>query len=970
MSSKGMRLVLCLLLSGVVSTGVGLAADVTPQVYVDFLGKLEGKAYKLGARELDKTKSFAAHHGTEIVENGLGTLTDADQASQESFEFDASAFSHNATTFAGVPFVVEAVFTPTGGSDSMAPIIDIGGQAFIRFQTGLSAGSWNGSTDSVNNNIRTIPAAGEKHHYAMVYDGANLIDYYLDGVAIFQSTNGSPQQITKWISWGNIRHSSVDGTRQLIGEYDAVAFSTFSGAFDPAKDFILPKGLGSAGAAFEPVPAVDATDVPLDAMLSWTPGMYAATHDVYAGTSFADVNSASRAEPKGVQVAQDLPEVGYNGEGLLEFGKTYYWRVDEVNAAPDSTIYKGEVWSFTAEPFSYPIENIKATASSVGRADTGAQNTVNGSGLTADDRHSVDAKDMWLSGNTKPHWIQYEFDRVYKLDELWVWNANQIMETFIGFGAKDVTIAYSADGQTWATLGDTYEFAKAPGDVTCTANTIVDFGGVEAKFVKLTINSNWGGMAQQVSLSEVRFFYVPVQAREPQPADGATGVALDASMNWRPGREATWHQVYFGTDSAAVAAGTVAPETANRHSYTPASMTFGTKYFWKVDEMADNDGYAGDVWSFTSLEFAPLDDFEAYTDDEGSRIYQAWTDGVTDAANGGSTVGYMTAPFAEKVILHGGKQSMPLAYDNTKAPFFSQATKEFETPVNCTGSGAAELCVWTRGYPAVTTTEVAESGGKISVTGAGADIWENSDECTFAYRTLTGDGTLVARVASFGTGTNTWAKGGVMIRDSVNGGSTMAIMAMTGGGGNGASFQYRGTANSGCGNSDSTAAVKPPYWVKIERAGDLFTGYTSADGKAWLQTGTTVITMADPVLIGLAVTSHVTTEQRTFEFESISSTGNVTGNWQGAVINTAQYNAAAPMFLTVTDGAGKSATAVSDTAATVADWTRWTIPMNSLSGVSLSKVKKLTIGVGAKDATSGGSGLVFIDDIGFGRSAQ
>lgn len=76
------------------------------------------------------------------------------------------------------------------------------------------------------------------------------------------------------------------------------------------------------------------------------------------------------------------------------------------------------------------------------------------------------------------------------------------------------------------------------------------------------------------------------------------------------------------------------------------------------------------------------------------------------------------------------------------------------------------------------------------------------------------------------------------------------------------------------------------------------------------------------------------------------------------------------MYLTVTDSAGKSATATSDTAATVANWTRWTIPMNSLSGVNFSRVKKIAIGVGTKGATTGGSGMVFIDDIGFGRSSQ
>jgi len=733
-------------------------------------------------------------------------------------------------------------------------------------------------------------------------------------------------------------------------------------------------GLGNKSLAADPVPADEAVDVPADALLSWTAGETAAAHDVYLGTSFEDVNNASRADPKGVLVSQDQTAASFDPEGLFEFGKVYYWRVDEVNGAPDNTVFKGEVWSFTAEPFSYPIKGVTATASSQSRTDTGPMNTVNGSGLNANDQASVTLTDMWMSGTTKPNWIQYEFDKVYKLDQLWVWNANQIVEAFVGFGAKDVTVEYSTDGATWTALEGVPEFARGAGDPSYTANTVVDFGGVEAKFVKLTINTNWGGVAPQVSLSEVRFFYVPVQAREPVPADAAADVALTSSLNWRPGRGATSHKVFFGVDADAVAAGTASAGTVTDHAFAPAAMTFGTKYFWKVDEVGDAGTSAGDVWSFTAQEFAPLEDFEGYTDDEGSRIYEFWMDGIADTALGGSTVGYMQAPFAERTVVHGGTQSMPLAYDNSKAPFFSEAVKEFESPQNCTGSGATELCVWTRGYPALTAADVTETGGKMSLTGAGADIWNNSDEFTYAYKTLTGDGTLIARVTTIGPGSNTWAKGGVMIRDSVNGGSTHAFMAMTantdGAAGNGASFQYRATTNGASANSDSSTVIKAPYWVKIERAGDTFTGYVSADGKTWSQIGTTVITMTDPVLIGIAVTSHAAGENRTYQFESIAATGNVAGAWQGGVINAAQYNDGAAMYLTVTDSAGKSATATSDTAANVANWTRWTVPMSSLNGVSLSKVKKLTIGVGAKNATSGGMGMVFIDDIGFGRSAQ
>jgi len=129
--------------------------------------------------------------------------------------------------------------------------------------------------------------------------------------------------------------------------------------------------------------------------------------------------------------------------------------------------------------------------------------------------------------------------------------------------------------------------------------------------------------------------------------------------------------------------------------------------------------------------------------------------------------------------------------------------------------------------------------------------------------------------------------------------------------------------------------------------------------------------MTDPVYIWLCGTSHEAGVDRTFEFDSIASTGTVTGSWQGAVIDSPQYNGAANMSLTVADSAGKTATATSATAAIAADWTRWAIPMNDFAGVNFAKVKKLTITLGDKNATTaGGTGIVFIDDIGFGSTAE
>ena len=112
---------------------------------------------------------------------------------------------------------------------------------------------------------------------------------------------------------------------------------------------------------------------------------------------------------------------------------------------PTVTVFKGDVWSFTVEPYAYPITKVTATASS-SQAGMGPEKTVDGSGLNALDQHSTEAKDMWLSAGAQPNWIQYEFDKAYKLHELWVWNSNQLIEAFVGFGAKNVTIEYSLDG--------------------------------------------------------------------------------------------------------------------------------------------------------------------------------------------------------------------------------------------------------------------------------------------------------------------------------------------------------------------------------------------------------------------------------------------------------------------------------------------------------------------------------------------
>jgi len=102
---------------------------------------------------------------------------------------------------------------------------------------------------------------------------------------------------------------------------------------------------------YSPNPANGKTEVPQDIILNWRAGVYAEKHNVYFGTDFEDVNQAGISDPRGVLAGENLEFTAYDPPGLLEFGQTYYWRVDEVNAPPDSTIYRGDVWSFTILDF-------------------------------------------------------------------------------------------------------------------------------------------------------------------------------------------------------------------------------------------------------------------------------------------------------------------------------------------------------------------------------------------------------------------------------------------------------------------------------------------------------------------------------------------------------------------------------------------------------------------------------------------
>jgi len=572
-----------------------------------------------------------------------------------------------------------------------------------------------------------------KHHIALVYTAAtDGVEVFVDGVRIDTGTKSAANMggvSTKFI----IGNTGWSAGEQWDGVIFGVAISNEK--LGPGSFAIPNRPMPEASA---PDPADEAVDVPLDVLLSWTPGESAATHDIYFGTSLDDVSNADRVNPLDVLAQQGQSEVVFD-LGLLPFGETYYWRVDEVGA--DNTIVEGRVWSFTVEPYAYALaaEQITATASSSQQADMGPENTIDGSGLDADDLHSTEASDMWLShpSGPQPTFIQYEFDQAYKLHEMWVWNYNMGFESVVGFGFKDVTVEYSIDGVDWAGLEGVGQFAQGTSEAGYAHNTVVDLKGVTAKYLRLTADSNFQG-ANQYGLSEVRFFYVPGWAREPDPQDGATGIHPDVVLSWRAGREAATHEVYLSTDEQGVIDGTVAANTVTEASYDGDALALGQTYHWRVDEVNEAEipaVWPGEIWSFETAAYLVVDDFEGYDDDweNLNRIFQVWIDGAGytqpepgHPGNGsGSLVGTAEAPWMESTIVHSGVQAMPISYNNTAAPFYSEAVRTFAVPQDWTKAGVTTLTLYFYGDPANSAGEkmyVKINGVEVPYNGASSDL--------------------------------------------------------------------------------------------------------------------------------------------------------------------------------------------------------------------------------------------------------
>ncbi|WP_246394580.1 immunoglobulin-like domain-containing protein [Microbulbifer rhizosphaerae] len=163
------------------------------------------------------------------------------------------------------------------------------------------------------------------------------------------------------------------------------------------------------------------------------------------------------------------------------------------------------------------------------------------------------------------------------------------------------------------------------------------------------------------------------------------------------------------------------------------------------------------------------------------------------------------------------------------------------------------------------------------VEGAGTGTWSTNDSSYFAYKAITGDSAIVAKVESVEY-THQSAQAGVMMRTSLETGAPRALMTVSATGGraqqNMPKLQVYGGTNYG-NKSFEVASSTASYWLKLERIGNVITGYVSPDGTNWAATdvGRINAPVPDTIYVGLVVSSLNNGTLNSSTFSNVEITG-------------------------------------------------------------------------------------------------
>jgi len=743
-----------------------------------------------------------------------------------------------------------------------------------------------------------------------------------------------------------------------VDEVEADGVTTHKG---PVWSFSIPPST-----AFDPNPPDGAKFVDTNVKLSCTAGTKAKLHYLFFGDNFDNVSAGTGGTSKGMR-----PLTFAHSPGPLEFEKTYYWRIDEFDG---SKMHKGAVWSFTT-----------ARAGGGWRADyyqwTGNPYRLAPSPAASAFRTAVLSRtDAQINFN----WSVGSPDPSVKPDNFSVIWSGEIEAAF----SEPHTFCVNTGGGVKLWVNDTlildnwktHEIAESESEpielVAGQRYPIVMWWFENVGVAKAELR--WQSPHTPKQLIPQAALWPAARAGSPSPADGAAAVTATPVLSWAAGENAVQHDLYFGTGQAAVA--DAGPATtaiyrgrqAQATCIPPENLEFGQSYYWRVDEVSGNGTVSkGQTWSFSVADYLLVDDFEDYTDETPNRIFETWIGGVLDPTNG-AVVGH-PAPdillgehFAETRIVHSDGQSMPYFYDNSSG--YSEAAMALTYPRDWTQYGVGVLSLWFKGYPASAGSFAEEPDGSYTMTAAGADIWNRSDEFHFAHREFSGDGSISVKVDSL-THTDGWAKAGVMIRDTLDADCANAMVYVTPDGRLGVQVRFmRGNISDGL--ASDPGFVTGPHWVKLTRQGNNFVPQHSADGVSWetvLGVPGVGIPMNRDAYVGLAVTSHNPRMTCTAKFSELDAPGSRDPQWGHQDIGITS-NVAEPMYATLGNSTGAAAVVYHEdaNAATIDAWTQWLIPLELFAsqGIDLTNVDAVGIGFGNKsNVQPGGSGTMYFDDI-------
>ncbi|MHC4498054.1 MAG: LamG-like jellyroll fold domain-containing protein [Planctomycetota bacterium] len=469
--------------------------------------------------------------------------------------------------------------------------------------------------------------------------------------------------------------------------------------------------------------------------LTWDPGYKAAEHYVY----FSDIEAQVSGRTKDPCATLTEPIAETYSPGPLAYDTEYFWAVDENDVC--DVLHSGPLWSFTTgpDPCTAPVQRNSGNSLYAMwgfDSDWGSGKTVADPCWTvpADpnfDANSVDDPCDWLASytpaggssrsgiadNNGPAGVAGENSIRFKHTDYAIPGQTvTVLAELIWSGESSPTVVLErltnwGDGPEPPTGWDD----PAGSDVkdTCEPDPVYSFelcdgwmySLYQAEFelaqtadnIHVVVETDGDFYLDYVEVDA--WWRTPLVAHDPTPPDGDVNVPLGfGKLTWRPGLYADKHDVYFGTDEDAVAdacSSVLVSNNQDPNSYPPAagsvSVNPGTTYYWRVDEVNDACDpclWPGQVWSFTTIPYILIEDFETYA--SSSELYAVWEDWHSLPEQGGETILEGSA-----ALVHGDLQSMKFRYDQSYGEPVIRRT--YSTPQDFSAGGLAALWMWIYG---------------------------------------------------------------------------------------------------------------------------------------------------------------------------------------------------------------------------------------------------------------------------------